>query len=158
MSPVARRQGPGHTGRAVTVALVGVGLAMGLAFLVANLASRGEVEVNLGDDTFEADASSLADNIAAEGAPVGLGDLAAGSRPIWVDHTGDDPTTGWRAFGAFVPDDPSCTVNWDRDRDLYVADCDDTLTFPRSGRGLRPYPVEVIGDDISIDLQDRRDP
>ena len=48
MSPVAKRRGRGHTGRAVAVDVVGVAVALGTAFLVANLANTpraGTVQV-----------------------------------------------------------------------------------------------------------------
>lgn len=50
MSPVARNQA--HAGRVLAVATVGIALALAAAFAVAVLASRGSVEVRLGDDTF----------------------------------------------------------------------------------------------------------
>jgi hypothetical protein len=50
--PVA--QSRGHAGKAQLVAGVSVVLLLALAFLVANAASKGNVEINLGDDRFNA--------------------------------------------------------------------------------------------------------
>lgn len=156
MSPVARRTGNAHTGRAVLVALVGVGLLMGLGYAVVVFSSSSDdVEIRLGDDRFGAgNAEDRSERIAEDDAPIGFGDPLDGTRPIWLDHTGDDPDTGWVAFGAFLPDDPGCTVNWQRDRDEYVADCDDSITFGRDGAGLRQYRVIVEDGDLFVDLRD----
>ncbi len=160
MSPVARRRGGAHTGRAVAVAVVGVSLALGTAYGVATLASRGDVEVRLGDDRFNAgSARDLLDDIEERDAPLGFNDVARFQRPIWVDNGGDDHTVGWVALGAFLPDDPDCLVQWVADRDEYVAECDESITFPRSGAGLRVYPT-VVADDgrLYVNLQDTESP
>lgn len=162
MSPVARRQGGGHTGRAVAVAVVGVTVALGVAFLVANLASRGDVDVRLGDDRFEAgNVEGLLADITEREAPLGFNDVALFRRPIWVDNVGRDPDEGWVAFGAFVPDQPECIVQFVRDEGLYVveeaAGCDGSMTYPRTGEGLRQFPTEVVDGDLFVDLRDRQD-
>ena len=161
MSPVAKRRG-GHTGRAVSVAVVGVVLALGTAFGVATLASQGDVEVRLGDDRFDAgEADNLAEIIADDGQPILFPDPANFSRAIYVDHVGDDPETGWVALSAFVPDQPRCTVVFDPEADRFVigddqpAACDRSLRFPRSGAGLRTFPAQVEDGRLFVDLQDR---
>lgn len=158
MSPVARRQGGAHTGRAVLVAVVGVAIALGVAFGVATLAGRGDVEVRLGDDRFEpGDARDILDDIQERGAPLGFNDVARFQRPIWVDNAGDDPDIGWIAVGAFVPDQPDCLVQWQAQRDRYVAECDESITFPRSGAGLRQFPTEVVAGRLFVNLQNTDD-
>lgn len=154
MSPVERRQGGGHTGRAVAVAVVGVAVALGVAFLMANLASRGDVDVRLGDDRFDAgDVENRAESV-AEGGPVLFPDPANFTRAIYIDHTGDDPNSGWIALGAFEPDDPDCSVTFDTEQERYVSSCDGSVTFPRSGAGLRQYPTQVTDGTLYILLQD----
>lgn len=162
MSPVARRQGRGHTGRAVAVAVVGVVVALGTAFLVATLASRGDVEVRLGDDRFDAGrAENLARIIESDGQPILFPDPANFSRSIHVDHTGDDPDEGWVALSAFVPSQPECTLGYDSDVGAYVIGdrqpeaCDRSASYPRSGEGLRQYPVAVEDGRLYVDLQDQ---
>ena len=67
-------------------------MALGVAFVVATLASRGDVDVNLGDDRFIAgSARDILDDIQERGAPLGFNDVANFARPIWVDNAGDDP-------------------------------------------------------------------
>lgn len=156
MSPVARRQGGAHTGRAVLVAIVGVVVALGVAFGVANLASSGDVEVNLGDDRFNAGSVENRAESVADGGPVLFPDPANFRRSIYIDHAGDDPERGWTAFGAFVPDRPECSVTFEPDAGEFIADapCEPATTFPRSGAGLRQYPTEVIDGRLYVDLQD----
>lgn len=162
MSPVAKRRGGGHTGRAVAVAIVGVTVALGTAFLVANLASRGDVEVRLGDDRFNAGRTeTLARIIDADGHPILFPDPANFSRAIYIDHVADDPDQGWLALSAFVPDQPECTLVYDDDAgEFTIGDdqpdgCDRSTTFPRSGAGLRIFPAEVEDGRLYVDLQDR---
>ena len=50
--PVA--QSRGHAGKALLIAGVSVVLLLGLALLVAQAASRGDVKINLGDSRFDA--------------------------------------------------------------------------------------------------------
>lgn len=137
------------------VAVLGVGIALGVAFGVATLAGRGDVQVRLGDDRFEAgSARDILDDIEEREAPLGFNDVARFQRPIWVDNTSDDADSGWIAVGAFVPDEPECLVQWNADRDRYVAECDDSITFPRSGAGLRQFPTEVVDGRLFVNLQD----
>ena len=162
MSPVAKRRGRGHTGRAVAVAVVGVVLALGTAYLVATLASRGDVQVRLGDDRFEVgNAENLAGIIADDGQPVLFPDPANFSRSIYVDHQGEDPETGWIALSAFLPDQPECTLTFDPESGQFTIDdeqpasCDRDTTYPRSGAGLRVYATEVVDGTLTVDLQDQ---
>jgi hypothetical protein len=152
--PVA--QSRGHAGKALVIAAVSVVLLLGLAFAVANLASRGDVKINLGDDRFDA---GKVDNIAkaidkGHGLPILYGDLVGRDRPLYVQHKGTDPKAGWTAFGAFDPDRPSCTVGIDRARLVLVDSCNRSRTYPKDGTGLRHYPVVVEGDRLKVDLNE----
>src|SRR4051794_9375155 len=106
--PVAQTRG--HAGKALLVAGVSVVLLMGLAFLVARLASKGNVTVNLGDDRFDAgEVDNIAKRIDKDGGlPILYPDLVSRERNLYVQHLSSDPTEGWIAFGAFDPKDPSC--------------------------------------------------
>ena len=152
--PVA--QSRGHAGKALLVAGVGVVVAMGLAFLVAQAASRGDVDINLGDDRYNAgQVESIAEDIADhDGLPLLYQDLVGGDRNIYVQHRGDDPTKGWVAFGAFDPDDPSCAVQIDREATVLVNACDDDVTYPLDGTGLRYYPTQVEGNRLYVDINE----
>jgi hypothetical protein len=152
--PVAKSQG--HAGKALLVAGVSVVLLLGLAFLVAAAANRGDVDINLGDDRFNAgQVENIARRIAADdGLPALYPDLVGGDRPLFVQHLGDDPETGWSAFGAFVPEDPECQIEIDRDRKVLVDACDETSTYPLGGKGLRFYPVTVEDGRLYVDINE----
>lgn len=151
--PVAKSRG--HAGKALLIAGVSVVLLLGLAFVVANLASKGDVKINLGDDRFDAGkVERIAKAIdGGHGLPILYQDLVGKDRNLFVQHQGTDFDRGWSAFGAFDPDDPSCGIGIDRDRELLVADCDGR-TYPKQGTGLRFYPVQVEDGRIYVDLNE----
>jgi hypothetical protein len=145
------QQSHGHAGKALAVAAVGVIIAVGLAFAVSVLASRGKVDVRLGDEEFSAgQTKSIAEDIAERG-PVCYGDLIGGDRPICIHHDGDDPERGWVAFIAVVPGS-DCLVQWDRERELFVDECDGSNTYPPGGDGLEEYPTTVEDGRLYVDL------
>lgn len=152
--PVA--QSRGHAGKALLVAGVGVAVALGLAFAIAMLASRGEVDIKLGDEQFDAgQVKSIAVSIEDEGGlPLLYQDLVGRQRNIYVQHLDDDPRQGWAAFGAFDPDDPSCAVLIDREAKVLVNECDEATTYPLDGTGLRYYPTVVDDDRLLVDINE----
>lgn len=96
----------------VAVALVTI--VAGVVFFVSVLSNRGDVQVRLGDDYFNAgDARDISDDIRDRG-PILWSDLAGGSRDIVVNHLGDDPETGWVAFEARQPGDPRLSDRLER--------------------------------------------
>ena len=152
--PVA--QSEGHAGKALAVAGVAIVLIGVVAAFVALAASRGDVEINLGDERFNA---GQTDRLAEEiedggGLPFLYQDLVGNDRHLFVQHVGDDPDEGWVAFGAFDPDDPSCAVIIDREDRILVNGCDDSVTYPLDGEGLRQYPVAVEGGRIYVDVNE----
>jgi len=151
------------------VASVGVVLVMGVAIGVAVLASRGDVEVRLGDETFaDQDASNLAEKIANDG-PVLYPDAASGDRDIVVQHLGSDEESGWIAIAARPAGVPrNCTIQWQADSETFLlldehgeesGQCDGR-SYPADGEGLPTYPVTVTGGKLDIDINaaDRTDP
>lgn len=152
--PVA--QSRGHAGKALLVAAVGVAVAMGLAFLVAQAASRGDIEINLGDDRFSAgQVENIADAIADDdGLPLLFQDPVGGGRHLYVQHLADNPRRGWVAFGAFDPNDPECVVQIDRSEKVLVNTCDESITYPLDGTGLRFYPTSVEEGRLYVDINE----
>lgn len=152
--PVAKSQG--HAGKALLIAGVSVALLLGLAFLVATAASKGDVDIQLGDDRFNAgQVESIADAIDdGDGLPFLFQDLVGGDRNLFVQHRGDDPDVGWVAYGAFVPEDPECRVDIDRVSKVLVNSCDPAETFPLDGSGLRYYPVTVEDGRLYVDINE----
>lgn len=152
--PVA--QSRGHAGKALLVAGVGVVVALGLAFLVAQAASRGDVDIKLGDERFDAgQVENIAQRIVDDGGlPVLYPDLVGRDRNLYVQHLEDSPRRGWVAFGAFDPDDPACAVLLDRDAKVLVNSCDESVTYPLDGTGLRYYPTELDGNRLYVDINE----
>ena len=150
--PVAQSQG--HAGKALLIAGVGVIVALGLAFVIAQAASRGDVDIRLGDERFDAGQTErLAKEIDDEDQlPFLYQDLVNRERNIFVNHLGDDPATGWVAFSAFDPDDPTCAIEIDRDTKILVNACDRAITYPLGGKGLRFYPTTVENGRVLVDL------
>ncbi len=152
--PVAQTRG--HAGKALLIAAVGVAVALGLAFAVAVLANRGDVEIRLGDDRFDAgQVENISGRITDDGGlPLLYQDLAGGNRNVFVGHLDDDPQIGWVAFGAVDPDDPDCAITLDREEEVLVNGCDETTTYPLDGTGLRYYPTSVEGGRLYVDLNE----
>jgi hypothetical protein len=138
------------------IAMVAFGLAVivgGVAFFLTAVANRGDVEVRLGDDYFDAgDAVDIADEVGDNG-PILWSDVAGGSRDIVVNHLSEDPLSGWVAFEARRPgDDRQCQVVWNDGRGLFDYSCDESVTFPPDGRGLAQLPVEVTDGHVIVDI------
>ena len=152
--PVA--QSRGHAGKALLIAGVAVAILIAVAFGVAALASRGDVEIRLGDDRFDAgQVESIADRIAEDdGLPFLYQDLVNGDRHLFVQHLGRRDTEGWVAFGAFDPDRPECLVEIDRDDLVLRNACDPDVTYPLDGTGLRYYPTDVVDDRLYVDINE----
>ncbi len=77
---------------------------------------------------------------------------AEGERSIVLDHTGDNPKKGWRAYYAYPADrDPACLVEQVRGTRQFT-DCEGRTIEPEQ---LAPPPgVQVIlGDKVSLDLR-----
>ena len=128
--------------------VVGVALGVGLLLGISVLASRGSIDVNLGDTEFNAGrVDSIADAIERDG-PAFYRDAAGGSKDIWLQHLGDDDQTGWYAVAARVSKD--CTVTWDG---VGFVDCE-AEEYPPDGAGLTRYVVRVDDDRLFVDLND----
>ena len=152
--PVAQSQG--HAGKALAIAAVAIVLIGVVAAFVAVAASRGDVEIHLGDERFNAGQTDrLAEEIAdGGGLPFLYQDLVGNDRHLFVQHVGDDEDEGWIAFGAFDPDEPSCAVLIDREAKVLVNGCDESITYPLDGEGLKQDPVSVEDGRIYVDVNE----
>jgi len=152
--PVAQTRG--HAGKALAIASVSIVLIVAVAFLVAQAASRGDVEIKLGDERFDAgEVESIAARIDKDGdLPILYPDLVGRDRNLFVQHLGDDPDKGWVTFSAFDPDDPTCAIEIDREAKLLVNACDPEVTYPLDGQGLRFYPTVVDGGRVIVDINE----
>ena len=151
--PVA--QSRGHAGKAVLISAVSVVVLLGGLFLVAHLASRGDVTINLGDKRFDAGkVSNIAKVIRkGDGLPLLYQDLVGKDRNLFVQHEGKADEKGWVAFGAFDPDKPECGIGIDRQHHRLVGLCDHR-TYPLDGKGLRQYPTAVEDGKLFVDLNE----
>jgi hypothetical protein len=163
MSPVKQSKARSPRSLVLAVAGVVVGLALLLVvFVVAvpSLTESGTVEVNLGDDVFNArGAESRAETIAESG-PILFPDVSGrNDRDIYLQHLGDDPEQGWYAFDARRPGQGrECTLDWDGSAQEFRDPCDGTVV-PADGAGLLSYPVEVSEDgDVVVDLNPDEEP
>lgn len=167
MSPVERRN-TGHTSRALVVAVVGVAVAIGIAFAMAVLAERGTVKVRLGDDEALLGRTEDTAGTIAERGPIMYGDLAGGARDIVLQHIGDNPEEGWLALAA-RPQGVSvrCGIAWQQDEGLFrlleidpkendqgkwkvTEDCDGR-EVPADGGDLPRYEVTIRDDRLYLD-------
>ncbi|MEI7621928.1 MAG: hypothetical protein WCJ88_00045 [Actinomycetes bacterium] len=148
-----------RTSRSIILAVagvaVGIALVLGL-FVVAipSLTESGKVEVKLGSDTYDAgSASARAENI-AEGGPLLFSDVSSGKRDIYLQHIGDDVTTGWYAFDARRAGQArDCTLSWQASQSNFRDPCDDTIVAA-DGTGLLSYPVTITDKGkVVVDLR-----
>ena len=140
--------------RTIIWVVVSLAAGVGLLVLIVTLAGSGEVQFKLGDDVFEVgDAETFSDRIASDEAPIPFSSLSR-NRPIYLQHIGDDPLTGWFAIDARSPSDPAtCVLEWDVDRQVFFDGCEAGSTFPPDGEGLLRYDVTVTDDEqVVIDL------
>jgi hypothetical protein len=140
---------------ALVIGLTGAVVAGLLFVFVSWLASTGGVDVQLGDDVFRAGRTQeRADSIAEDG-PILFGDVAGGTRDIYLQHLGDEPDEGWVAFDARRPGAPrECFLQWSPDDREFVDPCDGSV-FPADGEGLPRYPVLLVDDGrrLEVDLR-----
>ena len=131
-------------------------LAISVVGAVLILATQdSEVDVNLGDDEFEIEEIEARADLGAEEGALRFADPTGGSRPIIVNHVGDDPETGWVAVLAVAPGTEGCIVDWDNDDGVF-RDCEGT-TYPPDGEGLDQFPTRVEDDTLYVDLGRGRD-
>jgi hypothetical protein len=143
--PVARSDNR----RATIIGIVGVivGTVMIVGVLIASNLGGGDTTQS-SKTTFDVGlAKDRAESIARDG-PIGFNDTAGVSRPIFVQHSGDDPTTGWIAFDAVTGG--NCVVTWHQDTHDFT-DCTGRH-ISADGDDLRHYPVEVKDDHVIVNL------
>ena len=129
-----------------------VALVLLLVFVV-RLANQSGGNM-LGDDTFDANAATLATQIARDG-PVLFPDLLGKGRDIYIQHLSEDPKEGWLAFRATAAGaGRQCTLRWDRSERLFRDPCEPGRTYPADGSGLEQYQATVEGaNKLVVDLR-----
>jgi len=144
--------------RAIVVALLGIGLAIGFMILIFRLTPSDGIEVKLGDDTFEAGQPKLMADIIDRDGPIPYPDPLGKGRDIYLQHLGTDPLDGWYAFAARRPGAAEeCPLDWQGNdgpgpAGIFVDRCDPDLTVTADGGDLPRYPVTIDDDMLFVDL------
>lgn len=123
-----------------------------VTFILAlpSLSGSGKVESRIGAGVFDAGPADQRAATIARGGPLLFSDVAAGQLDIWLQHTGDDPDSGWVAFAARRQDaSRECTLRWDPDSSVFTDPCDGTEISP-DGEGMTHYAVEVNEDGYLV--------
>lgn len=123
---------------------------------VAALVSRNPEDVSdrLVETVFEVgDTENIARIIGEDGPLLFQGLVGSrGERSVVLDHTGDDPLTGWRAYYAYPADrDPGCLVEQVRGTRQFT-DCDGR-TIETEQLAPPPGVQVIVGDEVSLDLR-----
>ncbi len=153
MSPVD--QSRNHVGRAATVALVGVVvLVVALGLVTLALGSRNSTDLAIGDQTFQAGSAEKKAELIDRSGPILYADVSGNKdRDMILQHTGEDPDTGWHAFlAAPIDKGRDCTWLWQPDERIFRAKCDKDLTAPADGKGLPQFMVKVTDGQLDVDL------
>ncbi len=157
MSPVKQSKARGPRSMVLAIGGVVLGLVLVLllfVFAIPSLTESGTVKANFGVDTFSpGSAESVAESIAEKG-PYLLGDVSGRQRDIFLQHLGDDPTTGWTAFDARQVGQPrSCSLEWRADEQEFRNPCDGSVVAA-DGAGLITYTVTVTDDgNVVVDFR-----
>lgn len=121
--PVERRSGSKQV-TSVVIGVVALVVAVLLAWGMIRLASggKGPVQVQLGDETFDAGYVSRMAKQTAEDGPLLFSDVSGrGQRqPIYVVHLGNDDKDGWFALSAVAPGAAEgCFVTWNHEQKVF---------------------------------------
>lgn len=171
--PVEQRSG-GSQAAAIAIGVVAVIISVAAAWLLFDWFAGGDapVQINLGDEDFDAgQVTRIAVQIDEEG-PILYSDVSGRgqNRPIWVNHFGEDPNTGWYIFDALAPGAPDdCFLAWNEQENLFderIPAADDPqalgelcrdVTYSATGEGLEQAIWKVDADDnliITLRVQD----
>lgn len=152
--PVGRTTNRGEVRAIVLVVGAILVIVAGIAIFLDVISNRGEVQLRLGDDRFNAGRATEMNEAIGEHGPILFSDVAGRTRDIWLNHLSDDPTTGWVAFEARRPGaGRECTVGWVVAERLFrePTACG-TFTAGPAGDGLNQYPVTVTDGRLIVDL------
>ena len=142
--------------RATIIGVIGVVVGTVMIVLVlfaGNLGGGGDdVKTSSSRSQFDVGlAKERAANISDERTPLLFQDPVEFERPIFVQHLGEDPASGWRAFDAA---NGTCVLTWHRETQDFT-DCNGKR-YPADGTGMHQYPAKVNEDghlvvDLSLD-------
>lgn len=145
MSQARRWRPTSPVGQAVAPIFAGIAffaILGGVLWLVAALVSGGKADLNVGKDVFDTlRYERLAEDIAEKGPQLYPSLIGTDQAYLYVQHIGNDPLKGWKAFDANREGQPvKCTVVWKPVENVFEDPCDGTQ-IPADGTGLRQYDV-----------------
>ena len=117
---------------------------LGLWFVAATINSRADTGDAIANKVFQVGKVEVMAKSVAKDGPLLFPDLKSpdGVRSIVLDHTGDDPATGWRVYYGYPADrDSTCLVTHEQGSRNFT-DCEgrtltvDDLTLPASVRPI----------------------
>jgi len=155
--PAPYRPPPRRKGTAfVTVAALGVVVAVIVAISLIELSSSGSVKNQLSSPTFLAGRAQNYAPLVAQNGPILLPDPQGGSRNVYLQHLGPDPSVGWITILAVpVGEAARCVVTWEQSTQVFRDPCTGR-TYPPDGTGLVRYPTTVLPSRrIQVDLRDQ---
>lgn len=147
--PVERSTG--HSGKALIIAFLGVAAALGIAFGIAVLDSRGDVDIRPGtDEASFGDVEDAAESVAS-GGPLFHQDQAGGDRDVVIQHLGPGSEEGWLAIAARPGGTArECMITWQEEEEVFrlldageVTDACDGREYPADGGDLPTFEVTI---------------
>jgi hypothetical protein len=148
---MSRRATPQRIFATALIAFTGAGIVV---FTTVNFVSENPGEANLGAKVIRIRAERMAAEIAERG-PAPFQD-PVGDRDVFLQHTGDDPETGWVLVLAYPPGhegEKACALTWDAARDQFRSPCEEGRRYPADGAGLITFPAPVTDGKVVIDLR-----
>lgn len=157
MSPV--QQSSGHATRALLLALLAVGLAVGALYGASVLiTNRHNARIHTGEVGGVVDLGAvdrLAKHINGSNTPAFFPDSSGNHlRDLYVQHVGARSDRGWIVFAAQVPGETDgCLWRWERSHSEFRATCNRRKTLSADAAGVPHYPVTVKGGKLKVDLR-----
>ena len=144
--------------RGIVLGVVAVLAAVGVGYVIIQLAGQGSVQSNLGDNEFNA-GDHLRRSEETKQAPLLFASLASGGRSFYLQHLGENPLVAseWYAFDAAWPG-TECVLEWNGEAMWFEPaepesrECTGTGTGP----GYEPVPVGVLGYDPRLNQHEVR--
>lgn len=134
----------------IALAVLAAAIALTAVFFRTATADKPATTVGASDEFVLGQATRISSAIAKDG-PLLFSDVSGRGqlRPVYVNHLGSDPASGWVAFEAKAPgtaDD--CFLRWSAKAERFESrDADDRIcaddTFDPSGEGLKEIPTEL---------------
>jgi hypothetical protein len=134
--------------------IIAVIVGVMLLLFVVQQSKKPSNEISFGPSTLfpAGKIGPLADEITRRG-PILQASLTSGGPDIYLQHTGQDPVSGWQAFDAQAPGQGrKCTIQW-RDGDHRFVDPCTQQIYPDDGGSLQHYKVVLDNGQVNIDFR-----